>query len=284
MDDKFFSKIAKSVSEFMILAILKEKGESHPYEIQQLLLSKFSEQKTHASIMLEIMAEVSEKISQQEAEIHTVSKTAKEQSKKEIEMKSLLEHLNSEITIIKDYLFFPGKIWETIGAIYQVMNELEAQKYIEVAKHDIVKGRTRKIYKISHKGELEALKMMFTFNGINSAIYPQFLLFGDILEQFYSEHIKNLNNLFNTIGTKTHAMFSDPSMDIHVDTNHANFNPFSQIQAMIVLHLLTLHEYNSDMTNRIFSVNNNEQNLQLIANLKSYRDKIDGLISTVEIK
>lgn len=278
MEDKFFSKMAKSVSEFMILAILKEKSESHPYEIQQALLSKFSSQQDHSSKMLDIMSTISEKITQENKDLHSESQKVKEQpgNKKE---HLLLSSLNSEIEIIKEYMSFPIKIWETIGAIYQVMSELEAQECIEVIKREIVKGRTRKIYKITQKGELVALRMMFAFNGINSTIYPQFLHFGDILNQFYTTHIKNLNNLFNSFNNNNYSMLFDLSKDTHTGTRQIKFDPFLQMQTIIILHLLTLIDNNSEITSKIFPISNTEQNLELIENLKLYLEKISKLVA-----
>ena len=299
MDDRFFSKMAKPVSEFMILAILKEKGEKHPYEIQQILLEKFSSQKDHTIEMMVLLADISKKamnyISEGSEKKEEVERSVNllpdenfreiiiqliEKAGKETDIFNLLKSLTDEIDIIKDHFIFPGKIWETIGAIYQVMKELQSQGFIEVSKQEIVKGRTRKLYKITDKGVLEAMRMLLIFNSVNSAIYPQFSLFSNSLRQFYAGHNEKFHDLFSKILDKDNSNEFEEN-NHPVDLFH-EINPFSKSQVMFIIQLLSLSEEEPEKILKMFSLEKLSNNNEVLESLVDFREKLDYMITKMK--
>lgn len=302
MDDKFFSKIAKSVSEFMILAIVKEKGESHTYEIQQTLLTKFSNQGSHVKEMTQLASSLKGKTqSVQEKKVDSNNKngdSGKEgsfefmidmlneiitQTQKDDEIPIIVSKLGDELDIINNHIFFPVKIWESISAIYQVMKDLEDQGFIEIARSEIVSGRTRKLYKITEKGELEAIRMMFIFNGIYTSIYPQFLIFGDVLSQFFKNHSDNLNNLFSKLmKTNSFNTILHDNQNIDHESLHSFMDPFAESQFQIMVQLLSLEEVDESHIAQMLSLINKKQNNEIIGNLQNYKQKIENIIKLLK--
>ena len=283
VDNKFYSKIAKSVSEFMILAILKEKGESYTYEIQQTLFSKFSIQKIHSAKIMNILTDLNETTNISIAKNKFHEQTINHLNRIESNLvlgttKELLHNLQYELEIIMDHIFFPVKIWDTVGAIYQVMKELEEQGFIEVSRSEIVNGRTRKIFNITAKGELEAIRMIFIFNSVISSIYPQFLIFSKNIQQFFTNHINTLNSLFKRIIENEESnLINLNEIKKHME-KYKRLNPFSEDQFNMIIQLLSINDYNQNDIIKIFSLNDKIQNSEIITMLNNYKQKLENLL------
>lgn len=297
MDNHFFSKIAKSISEFMILAILKEKGELHTYEIQQELISKFRRVNSHSNEMIDLIQIFLNKNGQKSPKNFTQEEQNNqymyyEQMEDLIKLltngesvnqldkqtKELFTNLGAELEIINNFIHFPVKIWDSLSSIYQVMKDLEKQGFIEITRSEIVNGRTRKIYQITKKGETEAVRMIFTFNGINSSIYPQFLNFSDVLSQFYSNHTFNLNSLFSKIIEGQSKNLKSHTQDNNIDSLHKKVNIFADNQFQILINLLSISELNETEITKILSLLDTNQDVNVLDKLKMQKTKIEHLI------
>ncbi len=300
MENKIFSKIARPISEFLILAILKEKTESHTYEIQQNLLAKFSTHDSQTIDMITKMASIIEKVLTSTNNIpmpdNELSKLLKsipnenfksllslviEQQRLNPTLQPMLQQLVSELKVVEDLYVFPEKIWDSAGAIYQVMKELERQGLIVVSTSTIVNGRTRKLYKITEKGELEALKMAMTFSSVDSSIYPMFSLFSDSMNQFYKQHFNNLSNIMKKLSMDNREIHSHIEM-IHTKpelNNSLKINPFIHSQYLLIIQLLGLSNTKEDEIIHLFSLEDPDQNQEITEKLLFFRERLDNLIN-----
>ena len=152
------------------MSIIAEKKETHPYEIQQILqkkvLHKYQIQiqtSSHLVQTFEKIIEISSKPKRDNKDIEKFIQSIRipflrdfckktiEKSNEDPSILANLESLKSNAKKLIRHKNTELKIWDSITAIYQVMNDLEKTNLIEVARLETHKGRTRKIYKITDK-------------------------------------------------------------------------------------------------------------------------------------
>ena len=120
--------------------------------------------------------------------------------------------------------------------------------------------------------------MIFIFNSVISSIYPQFLIFSNNIQQFYSSHINTLNSLFKrTIENEESNLLHLNVIKKHIEI-HKGLNPFSEDQFNTIIQLLSIDDYNQDDIVKMFSLNDKGQNSEVITMLNNYKQKLENLL------
>ncbi len=304
--DQFFKKITRAAAEFTILSILAEKGVAHPYEIQELvqdeLLKKYRFQiesiKSFIEISEAIISNFNDPKHQKQKDVNQILKGTKDPLfghfgkiflGKVKDNKDLLLDLEQLKEDAKSILIRRGselKIWEHIHSIYQVIKELKERELIEEARTETIKGRTRKLYRITDRGRNEALKMIILFADLNQVIIPKALIFQDNLNILFQTHLDILFQIFNKI-------FPNKSI---FDILHEIESSFPQVQKTfeglfplldndLLLISLLLEDFITSESINLAELSPNQQQLfkhLLLNHLKKHRKKLDDVIKNLE--
>lgn len=290
--DKFYSKLAKAHSEFIILSIIDANPDIHTYEIQQILSSNFSKMNNPIFMSFKLfediiskwrkVGKVNDKIDKMIDDIPFIAIRSPLRNYMTISAidkgsaQSLLE-VWDKLRSINFFIVNADQIWATQTGIYQSMKSLEDNKLIEVSRQEIVKGRTRKLYQITEKGKQGALGMLFTLLSFDNIIPPYYPNFSSVLKSFYQFHDDTVFNILKEFDEKgdmhQYIFASNPEF--------REFNPFIEIQytlIMQVLFQLKQEEKEEDIFTKLKFNTDSVQNNVLIMKLKNFRDRLDRFI------
>ncbi len=198
-----FRKITRAASEFMILSIIMEKGESHPYEIYQTLIERVAGKQKPPVRNLELLIKYSSMImdffdneetdGNQEKKIISLINSIEspfskkllleflEQGKKDVKLQANLKDLIKDARIITQKDKSDLEAWQKPPAIYQVLKSLEKRKLIKFSRTEQYQGKSRNLYTITEKGIPEAFTMLTTLGDLNQLIIP--------MARFFRNHI-----------------------------------------------------------------------------------------------
>ncbi|TFG08379.1 MAG: PadR family transcriptional regulator [Promethearchaeota archaeon] len=301
----FFKKISRAASEFIILSILEEKGESHPYEINDILQKEILENR-QAQVKNTIQfIEFSEKViefygdpNKKKLDIRKLRNELEDPLLKhfsgiflkKVELdKDLLIDLEELIKDGKEIMEYRGaelKVWDHVPSIYQVISDLEKRNLIKESGTEIMQGRTRKLYKITDKGKVEAVKMLTIFGDLNQTIIPKALIFKKNINLLFKSHLDIILRLLE-------KLFPDKSIsDIFQNIKETLPEDSRMLEGMfpiidndLLLISLLLEDF---ITKDKIDMNELDQNQQelfnslLVNRLKKFQNKLDEIIKIFE--
>ncbi len=302
----FFKKLSRAASEFIILSILAEKGESHPYEIHDILQKEiFKNRETRIKNTIKFI-ELSEKLI-------AIYKNPQKKNKDDIknlmdkledplfkflskiflkkleEDKDILTDLEKLIEDGKRVLEYKGaeqKVWDHVPSIYQVIRDLEKRKLIKESRIETIKGRNRKLYTITNDGKDEAVKMLTIFGDLNQVIIPKALIFQNNINMLFKSHLDIALNLLEKLlpGKSISNILQDIENSLP-QVQGIFEGMFPIIDNDLLLISLLLEDFITKEKINMKELNPNQQelfNFLLVNRLKKYRDKLDDVISSIE--
>ncbi|MBD3255879.1 MAG: hypothetical protein GF383_12355 [Candidatus Lokiarchaeota archaeon] len=302
MSHRFFRKTARSLSEFLILSIIAERQETHPYEIHKILREQILDEIKSPVVQRSELIKVGRKIldyyrNRTETKksdlkkgvkdvknplIRLFSKNFLKEAEKNSELINLLEDLIQEAEEIQEYKLEDLTIWDSKAAIYQVLKDLEKNELIKITRRELHQGRSRKLYSITEHGRIEALKMLIIFGKLNQIFISQALVFQKNFNELFHKH----NILLLKI---VEFLFSGKSI-LELIKNLADEIPesFREIERIFplldnetLLISLLLEDFISIDSLNLEILPSNQQELfkfLLSRRLKKYREKINKLI------
>ena len=300
-----FEKITRPASEFIILSILAEKDNLHPYEIMSILekqvLKKHQERISEIAGIVDIgdkiidhfdnptkfndndLTKIVESYNEPLLKFLIIELINKIKKNKDVLME--LKELNKDAKNMLINIGAELKTWDTIPAIYQVINDLEKEKLIKVAGTETYKGRTRKLYTITPKGRLEALQMLTLFGELTQVISPHLINFQDTVNFFFQQHIK----IFFKIVEQIYPNESVIDSIFKIEEKYPYFQKvlqgaFPLLDNDTLLIAFLSNNFDSIKSINLERLNSNEQKLfkhLLINRLNDYRVRIDELIKNL---
>ncbi|MFQ5977567.1 MAG: PadR family transcriptional regulator [Candidatus Heimdallarchaeota archaeon] len=216
-EERFFKRVARHVSEFHILTILAEKGECHPYEIQQILKTQIFQERQEQANKLEQLIQVGQKILDYRAkpstakydEIESIIAKLPITAARTFFSKGLIdgtEEKDVNLTFWVQHgqeLFKHEKSFSTLlnstSAVYHVMKDLEDYGYIRVKSEETHKGRSRKLYEITEKGRAQAPGMLLAFGEMTQTVTHGFHVFQQSLHSFFEPSHVFIQNMMNIL-------------------------------------------------------------------------------------
>jgi DNA-binding PadR family transcriptional regulator len=216
-EERFFKRVARHVSEFHILTILAEKGECHPYEIQQILKTQIFRERQEQAKKLEQLIRVGQKIVDYRAKASPAKYDEIESEIAKLPIaaartffKKGLNAENEEIDVNLTFWVQHGqellkreKAFSTLlnstSAVYHVMKDLKDYGYIRVKSEETHKGRSRKLYEITDKGRAQAPGMLVAFAEMTQTVTQGFHVFQQSLRSFFEPSHTFIQNMMNIL-------------------------------------------------------------------------------------
>lgn len=302
----FFTRFTRSVSEFLILAIITEQGESYSYEIQQKLMEEvFHERKVQNEISNQLLG-VGKAVLEHsrnptpetQKDILTLTKKIKlpflqfisdqliEVASKDDQIIKILAEIldDAKQTVNREDLQL--NIWNSATAIYQVINNLEKQKLIENTRTVHQSGHTRKYFKISEEGKIQALRMWLIMGDLYQIVTSKINVFQGSFPNLFKGHQKNVLMFINALFPK------EPLSELveNISLKHPYFHKFIEdifpsigndylLLGLVSEGIITEKNFN------IYNLSANQEKIfkqMILKNLKSHRDKIDENIKKLE--
>jgi len=297
-----FKKIVRPASEFIILSLLKEKGESYPYEIARSLRNEIFRNQKEMISGLNALIELGENILQS-SEIPDkfnekllkfirnvrnpmIKQLGKQVMEYSLEDEELLKDIKDFIDDSKKILQEKKeqiKIWESHQAIYQVISNLEERGLIRESRTDIHNGRERKLFRITDKGETAAIAMISQFGQLNQAIIPRAKIFSNRLDMLLEDHVKIVLRILNKIYKQEFLVKMISDLGHEITGMLEDLFPLIKNDSFLIP--LLLEDFSID--NFLNSENINDFQKLLLKQilkekLKKYRNSIDAIISTLK--
>lgn len=216
-EERFFKRVARHVSEFHILTILAEKGECHPYEVQQILKTQIFRERQEQAKKLEQLIQVGQKIvdyrakpspekyDEIESEIAELPITAARaffkkslsdgNEEKDVNLTFWVQHGQELFKREKSF----STLLNSTSAVYHVMKDLKNYGYIRVKGEETHKGRSRKLYEITDKGRAQAPGMLLAFAEMTQTVTHGFHVFQQSLHSFFEPSHVFIQNMMNIL-------------------------------------------------------------------------------------
>ena len=302
----FFKKLSRAASEFIILSILAEKGESHPYEIHDILQKE---------ILKNRQIRIKNTIKFIELSENLIDIYKNPQKKNKVDIKNLMDKLEDPVfkflskiflkkleedkdlltdleILIKDgkrvleYRDAELKVWDHVPSIYQVIRDLEKRKLIKESGIDTIKGRNRKLYTITDIGKDEAVKMLMIFGDLNQVIIPKALVFQKNINLLFKAHLDiALHLLEKLLPDKSISRILQDIENSLPQVQDMFEGMFPIIDNDLLLISLLYEDFISEESIGTKELTPKQQELFkfiLLKRLKKYRDKLDDIISSIE--
>lgn len=240
-EERFFKRVARHVSEFHILTILAEKGECHPYEIQQILKTQFFRERQEQAKKLEQLIQVGQKIvdyrakpspakyDEIESEIAKLPFAASRAffkkglsdgaEEKDGNLAFLVQHGQELVNHEKSF----STLLNSTSAVYHVMKDLKDYGYIRVKSEETHKGRSRKLYEITDKGRAQAPGMLLAFGEMTQTVTHGFHVFQQSLHSFFEPSHLFIQTMMNILLPDS---FERSELDLSEITNFIDFLEF----------------------------------------------------------
>ncbi|MBY9006358.1 MAG: helix-turn-helix transcriptional regulator [Candidatus Lokiarchaeota archaeon] len=303
MHHRFLNRLTRTTSELFILTILASKKEAHTYEIQQILMEKIFKTKKEEIDIFKKVIKIGKEILDLNKKNKTNSKINFNNELDELEIKEFesisrviskkimqndsskekFSELLSEADIIIQQQEKDLIIWNSNTAIYQVMKEFEKEELIKVLKTETHRGRSRKIYSLTKKGEKIAYSSLFLLGDLYQTIIPQISFFSNTKENLHSQHLYRLIEFLEALLPEEELSKILLDKDFH-DSLLKKFCsimfPFIKNNTLI-LSLINGEDISVNiLEEKLASSSYRNLNKEMfIENLKRLKDKIEDLIS-----
>ena len=212
MVHQYINRFVRTFSELYILTIIAEKGETYPYEIQQILFYDIFTNRLSQMNVLEHIIDLGKKIvfkdssltsilkesntiipgrdisPQYQSFINFLQKTISSDPDELDQLNKLLTKGQKEIKAEQELI----KIWDSKTTNYQVIGDLERENLIEIAREEVQKGRNRKFYKITAEGRKNTLQTIIQLGILYKDLLSKITFFDNPFDIISHDNVSSL--------------------------------------------------------------------------------------------